>query len=229
MPGPVDLTGRRFGALVAQSRSKWRTGESAWLCRCDCGSETVVPTRRLSSVSDDDKRAVRSCETCRSRECSICGALYLIAGSTATCGAEACRLEHRRAVNAAAAAAAALRDPTANAERGRRWRELVRRTDPARAAAWREAARLSAKASRGRRDENARAEIREAARERYAENRDQVRAYRERWLEAMTTKKRAAWNELLRAATRRHRQRRALADLMTSATSLVARMEANDE
>lgn len=51
-----DLTGQRFGKLVAISN----TGESnssgvLWRCRCDCGKETIVGSHYLSNGS------VRSC------------------------------------------------------------------------------------------------------------------------------------------------------------------------
>ena len=50
MPGKLDLTGQRFGRLLAVraipgSRDKPRR----WLCRCDCGGESQVVTRDLIS------------------------------------------------------------------------------------------------------------------------------------------------------------------------------------
>lgn len=45
----MDLTGQRFGRLVAVERLTERNeqGEYPWLCRCDCGTETVVRFRNL--------------------------------------------------------------------------------------------------------------------------------------------------------------------------------------
>lgn len=44
----IDLTGQRFGRLLALSRTaNTTTGLTAWLCRCDCGSDRVVPTTYL--------------------------------------------------------------------------------------------------------------------------------------------------------------------------------------
>lgn len=40
-----DLTGKRFGMLTP---IKWMRG-GRWLCKCDCGEETVVDTRNLTS------------------------------------------------------------------------------------------------------------------------------------------------------------------------------------
>jgi hypothetical protein len=61
-----DLTGRRFGRLVALGPVEIRryTGVThvVWACRCDCGSEASVPAGRLRSGQ-------QSCG-CRRREVS---------------------------------------------------------------------------------------------------------------------------------------------------------------
>ena len=41
-----DLTGRRFGKLVAQERVEGRA--SMWKCRCDCGAQKLVRTGDLN-------------------------------------------------------------------------------------------------------------------------------------------------------------------------------------
>lgn len=38
----VDMIGKRFGKLVVVSRAKSPNKQAAWLCRCECGNETVV-------------------------------------------------------------------------------------------------------------------------------------------------------------------------------------------
>lgn len=39
----IDMTGQRFGALVAESRTDRRRGHFVmWLCRCDCGNRKVI-------------------------------------------------------------------------------------------------------------------------------------------------------------------------------------------
>ena len=43
----LDLTGQRFGKLTALAPAENIGGCTAWLCRCDCGQETVVITKRL--------------------------------------------------------------------------------------------------------------------------------------------------------------------------------------
>jgi hypothetical protein len=43
----VDITGQRFGRLVATSATTDERGRAAWVCRCDCGGSAVVPGGRL--------------------------------------------------------------------------------------------------------------------------------------------------------------------------------------
>ena len=43
----LDLTGQRFGMLTALRPAENVGRKTAWLCRCDCGNETVVTTQRL--------------------------------------------------------------------------------------------------------------------------------------------------------------------------------------
>jgi hypothetical protein len=43
MPWLIDLTGQRFGRLVALCRqSPYRTKDIRWLCQCDCGEQRSV-------------------------------------------------------------------------------------------------------------------------------------------------------------------------------------------
>lgn len=46
MTKPLDITGQRFGRLVAVRYVESRNG-ARWLCRCDCGNETVTSTRSM--------------------------------------------------------------------------------------------------------------------------------------------------------------------------------------
>lgn len=48
MPKLLDLTGQRFGQLVALEQTKLG-GRIAWLCRCDCGSQKVIRSSALTS------------------------------------------------------------------------------------------------------------------------------------------------------------------------------------
>lgn len=46
----TDLTNRQFGKLhVLEFSSRDQQGHALWLCRCDCGRETVVAAWRLNS------------------------------------------------------------------------------------------------------------------------------------------------------------------------------------
>ena len=45
---PIDLTGQRFGRLVADVRSdNDKRGEARWECVCDCGNRTIVLSSHL--------------------------------------------------------------------------------------------------------------------------------------------------------------------------------------
>ena len=43
----IDLTGQRFGSLTALRPAENIGCRTAWVCRCDCGQETVVMTTSL--------------------------------------------------------------------------------------------------------------------------------------------------------------------------------------
>jgi hypothetical protein len=42
MPRLIDLTGKRFGYLVAIEQTIEKSHDANWLCKCVCGQETVV-------------------------------------------------------------------------------------------------------------------------------------------------------------------------------------------
>lgn len=49
--GPVaeDLTGQRFGKLVAVRRIRSQNGRTRWECRCDCGNIHIVTAHALKA------------------------------------------------------------------------------------------------------------------------------------------------------------------------------------
>ena len=48
MPIHINLTGRRFGRLIAMKTGQRTTaGRIRWICRCDCGSEALVEGDKL--------------------------------------------------------------------------------------------------------------------------------------------------------------------------------------
>lgn len=42
----IDITGQRFGKLVATDKTKLGT-HTAYVCQCDCGSQTTVRSQSL--------------------------------------------------------------------------------------------------------------------------------------------------------------------------------------
>jgi hypothetical protein len=54
MPAIADLTGQRFGMLVALRRGEARLSHTYWWCRCDCGREKEVA---LSSLKSGDSQS----------------------------------------------------------------------------------------------------------------------------------------------------------------------------
>ena len=55
MPKALDLTGQRFGRLVALHRVQSRGGKTYWLCQCDCGNQKEIQTNHLT------KGSIQSC------------------------------------------------------------------------------------------------------------------------------------------------------------------------
>ena len=49
MSARKDLRGKRFGKLTAISIAPTQNGNSYWNCKCDCGKEKIVMTRKLTS------------------------------------------------------------------------------------------------------------------------------------------------------------------------------------
>ena len=45
----VDLTGKRFGMLTVDKKAGVTNNKTMWLCKCDCGNTTVVPTAYLNN------------------------------------------------------------------------------------------------------------------------------------------------------------------------------------
>lgn len=54
----IDLTGKRFGKLVALNPEHADDGRLMWRCVCDCGSHRLV---RTSSLRDGKARACKGC------------------------------------------------------------------------------------------------------------------------------------------------------------------------
>lgn len=74
MPLAKDLTGQRFGKLVALEKAPSRNKHTYWLCQCDCGNKKEIQTSHLTSG------ASKSCgcesklnDIQQSRKCILCG------------------------------------------------------------------------------------------------------------------------------------------------------------
>jgi hypothetical protein len=198
MAPPLDLTGRRIGALTVlrrDGRIVWGKDQAAWLCLCDCGTELRVPQNRLPHrESIPASHRIEACDACRAKPCEICGSPVSASSASKTCS------------------------PACHAERSRRyqlayWR-ANRRNDPAvRAAhAGRRKASWAALDAEGRREAyrakvaaEGRERINERARARYAERKKDP-AFVER-----SRERRAAWRaahpDEARRFSRDHRRR----------------------
>lgn len=51
MPKALDITGQRFGKLIALSKAPSRSGKTYWLCQCDCGNQKEIQTSHLINGS----------------------------------------------------------------------------------------------------------------------------------------------------------------------------------
>lgn len=45
----VDITGKKYSRLTVISRTENKVGGVAWLCKCECGKESVATTKNLNS------------------------------------------------------------------------------------------------------------------------------------------------------------------------------------
>ena len=56
----IDLTGKRFGRLsVIKREANSKGGQARWLCKCDCGNETVVRSSELRR--EGVRKGTKSC------------------------------------------------------------------------------------------------------------------------------------------------------------------------
>ena len=65
MPNIIDYTGQRFGHLLVLSREPSVFRSVMWLCRCDCGAETIVRAGNLRSGNTSSCGCFRDIETGR--------------------------------------------------------------------------------------------------------------------------------------------------------------------
>lgn len=85
----TDLTNRQFGKLhVLEFSGRDQQGHALWLCRCDCGRETVVAAWRLNSGKSQScgcaisARAAADLELIRQYEPNVVKAAWAIFGDS---------------------------------------------------------------------------------------------------------------------------------------------------
>lgn len=118
MPGPLDLTGRRFGKLVVIEQAgsiRYGLPMSAWRCRCDCGVIVTVPRARLPyRAGIAPSQIVDACDACRlGRQCVVCGGSFVPASSRAITCSDVCRDARRHQTLEATRKRRALENPEA--------------------------------------------------------------------------------------------------------------------
>lgn len=107
MARALDLTGRRFGKLVAvesQGHAVYggRKGLQ-WLCRCDCGESLTLHAAKLPYSKANIRAAEKAgrliytcCETCRQKICQVCGDRYSYSHPSHVCPKRSCQEELQR-------------------------------------------------------------------------------------------------------------------------------------
>lgn len=64
---PLDLTGQRFGMLVALYLHSRAKGQAVWFCRCDCGAESKVVLGNLRRGHTTSCGCQRAAATARNK------------------------------------------------------------------------------------------------------------------------------------------------------------------
>lgn len=102
MPAPLDLAGQSFGRLtvlrpgpIVQFGGPCRS----WWCRCECGSELVVPQPRIPYaewIARNPRQAVYGCPECEGRPCAVCGVTIPRNSTRTACEGECSRIYRQR-------------------------------------------------------------------------------------------------------------------------------------
>lgn len=220
MPPPLDLAGRIFGRLTVVERAgrvKFGSWQPAWLCRCDCGAEIVVPQGRLPHRDTIPQgHVIDACLACRGRPCKVCGANIPLAGGghgrRVTCSA-ACEEVHRKRQGRENWHARIARDPSLTARMNSRRLERAA-ADPEYARRLREweERRQQRRCERKRTDPEYAARLRAAARATYARHAERIQAERRARLDSLSPEERDEWCRRARRYARDWR-RKHLAEL----------------
>ncbi|MBA4204581.1 MAG: hypothetical protein C0457_06295 [Polymorphum sp.] len=211
-PGPEngnfkDLTGERFGKLLILSYAGQSTSaqpKTLWRCKCDCGAEVTV--LRSALTSRDPKRQIRACPACRlSRECVVCGTVFIPAASKVITCSPTCRQQRREEMLRASAAEWQRQNPDKVRKHQQTYRAR-RKADPQREKANLEYKRAWTKAHREQIRLKSRADILDP--EKREKNRAYFRDY-QRKLRQDPEKR-----EIFNKATQEWRRKKALGELM---------------
>lgn len=73
MPAPLNITGQRFGKLVALKKVESRKGNTYWLCQCDCGNQKEIQTSHLTSGLTKSCGCLNKSEKPKEEFCLNCG------------------------------------------------------------------------------------------------------------------------------------------------------------
>ena len=195
MPVPLNLTGDRVGKLAVIRRGPrvmFGHEQWGWFCRCDCGTEFIVPQRRLRP----GQHAIDACSKCRGHPCVICGAQMTMSShgnARKACPGECADAFRRKKQNASYHRRAAV-DPHLSKRASDRRRERAK-VDPAMAAKVKEWERKRRERHSLRMDTDPEyaERFRAQANARYAKDAERIQAERREKLDAMTPEEREAW------------------------------------
>lgn len=90
MPKALDLTGKRFGSLVALNKEQSQNGHTYWKFKCDCGKEKIIQTNHVTKGSiktcgcginpTDNQNQITTFKTKQTKICPICGKEFFVEG-----------------------------------------------------------------------------------------------------------------------------------------------------
>jgi hypothetical protein len=212
MPALLDLAGCRYGQLTVlrpNGRLKFGHEQTAWLCRCDCGTEITVPQNRFPHrASISSRHAVTACPECRRPRCVICGEVVRQGSLTRETCSEACAKARRKQIQNASYHRRVARNPDLNKRRAARVKARAK-ADPVFAARLAEQTKAAQERRKARikTDPACRETVLARQRNYYAKHAAEIQARRRARLDAMTLEQREPWLERMRRYGRAYRQR----------------------
>lgn len=214
MPPPIDLTGKKIGALTVIERAgkvKFGRAVTAWRCRCDCGREEVIPQPRLpykDYIAANKRRAVWACSVCRLPDCVECGKKVPLARKHRNTCSDKCSIKHRRNRDLKSYYRRFERDPELNRKRRALWLKKLSK-DPEKFAEYKkkENERAKQKWRHIKSDPILHQTELKKQRERYHADKARIQRSRRRRISNMTPEQREKWQEMQRRHGRHWRRR----------------------